>query len=452
MKLRRGFTLLKWLVLLSSLFLFSACGSSGGGGGDDGDDSNIPATKSDYTLLAWNDLGMHCLNPTYDTLVILPPYNTVWAQLLKRGNPPQLVTTGVTLTYEMVNNTTSVDKTSTLFGGDYGQFWTYAIDLFGVSPADDIGLTGNGLSGTMVSVGTHFEIDGIPVTPVDDDNVWNPYQVIEITAKDSSGTVIAKTRATVLTSDEINCGKCHGDDGSTVAEIFTDILEEHDDEHGDEYDPKLVDSTPVLCARCHGSPALGTIGPGTSGHYLSEVIHDSHADKGASCYDCHPGDTTRCNRSLAHMGDTPADGNCIDCHGDMENVAETIENGRIPWEVEPKCSDCHMDIAEVDTGDVLYRNAVGHGEVNCAGCHGSPHAMYPSGEDSDNYQPEQYQGKALTIGSCAVCHSKARGDGLGEFLDEHGDDENPSACAVCHTKIESINPNDWPHHFEWTNH
>ena len=73
MKLRRGFTLLKWLVLLGSLFLFSACGSSGGGGGDDGDDSNIPATKNDYTLLAWNDLGMHCLNPTYDTLVILPP-------------------------------------------------------------------------------------------------------------------------------------------------------------------------------------------------------------------------------------------------------------------------------------------------------------------------------------------------------------------------------------------
>ncbi len=439
-------SLSKWLVLLSFLFLFTACGSSGGGGsgGDDGDDgSDIPATKNDYTLLAWNDLGMHCLNPTYDTLVILPPYNTVWAQLIKRGNPPELVTTDVTLTYEMVNNTTSADKTYSFFGSDYGQFWTYAMDLFGFTPDDDIGLTGNGLSGTMVSVGTHFEIDGIPVTPVDDDNVWNPYQVIEITAKDSSGTVIAKTRATVPTSDEINCGKCH--DGNTVAEVFADILEEHDDEEGTD----LLGETPVLCASCHGSPALGTIGPGTSGHYLSEVIHDSHADKGASCYDCHPGDTTKCNRSLAHDS---ADGNCITCHGDMENVAETIANGRIPWVTEPKCSQCHIGIAEVDTGAILYRNAVGHGEVNCAGCHGSPHAMYPSREDSDNYQPEQYQGKALTIGSCAVCHSKARGDGLGEFLDEHGDDDNPSACNVCHTKIETINPDYWPHHFEWTNH
>ena len=444
MKLRTGFTLLKWLVLLSSLFLFAACGSSGGGGGDD--DSNIPVTKNDYTLLAWNDLGMHCLNPTYDTLVILPPYNTVWAQLVKRGNPPELATTDVTLTYAMVNNSSSVDKTSSLFGGDYGQFWDYAMDLFGFTPADDVGLTGNGLSGTMVSVGTHFEIDGIPVTPVDDDGVWNPYQIVEITAKDSSGNTIATTRATVPTSDEINCGKCH--DGNTVAETFADILEKHDDEHGTD----LVNSTPVLCADCHGSPVLGTSGPGTSGLYLSEAIHGLHADEGASCYDCHPGNVTQCSRSKAH---TATDGNCITCHGDMDNVADTIsDDGRIPWVNEPKCSTCHSGIAEVDTGIVLYRNAVGHGGVNCAGCHGSPHAMYPSEEETDNYQPIQYQGKNLTLGSCAVCHSKARGkeDDPDEFLDEHGGSKNPSACAVCHTKFDSADENRWPHHYEWTNH
>ena len=445
MRSEKRFTLFKWLVLLSSLFLFAACGSSGGGGGDDGDgSSNIPATENDYTLLAWNDLGMHCLNPTYDTLVILPPYNTVWAQLIKRGNPPELVTSNVTLSYAMVNNSHSVGKISSRFGGDYSQFWTYALDLFGVAPADDTGLTGNGLSGTMVSVGTHFEIDGIPVTPVDDDGTWNPYQVIEITAKDSSGNTIAKTRATVPTSDEINCGKCH--DGNTVAEVFADILEEHDDEHGTD----LVNSTPVLCAECHGSPILETSGRGTSGLYLSEAIHGSHSDRGASCYDCHPGDTTQCSRSLAH---TSADGNCTTCHGDMENVADTIsDDGRIPWVNEPKCSTCHDGIAEVDTGTVLYRNAVGHGGVNCEGCHGSPHAMYPSREDADNYQPKQYQGKARTIGSCAVCHSKARGKGLGEFLEKHGGSKNPSACAVCHTKIDSANPDRWPHHYEWTNH
>lgn len=349
------------------------------------------------------------------------------------------MTSNVTLTYEMVNNSSSADKTSTLFGGDYGQFWTYAMDLFGVSPADNIGLTGNGLSGTMVSNGTHFEIDGIPATPVDDNNIWNPYQVIEIKAKNSSGAVIAKTRATVPTSDEIRCNKCHGNNA------FADILEKHDDEHG----TNLVGSTPVLCSECHGSPVLGTSGSGSSGLYLSEAIHSSHASRGASCYDCHPGDTTKCSRSLAH---TASDGNCMTCHGDMRNVANTISNGRRPWVTEPKCSDCHSGIAEVDTGNDLYRNAVGHGGGSCEGCHGSPHAMYPSREDSDNYQPIQYQGKALTIGSCAVCHSKARGEGLSEFLSEHGDGSNPSACGVCHTKINVIDPTFWPHHYEWTNH
>lgn len=39
-----------------------------------------PYTESgEYVLFAWNDLGMHCLNPTYNTAVILPPYNTVCA-------------------------------------------------------------------------------------------------------------------------------------------------------------------------------------------------------------------------------------------------------------------------------------------------------------------------------------------------------------------------------------
>ena len=44
--------------------------------------------NSEYVVFAWNDLGMHCLNPTYDELVILPPYNTVNVQVVKRGNPP----------------------------------------------------------------------------------------------------------------------------------------------------------------------------------------------------------------------------------------------------------------------------------------------------------------------------------------------------------------------------
>jgi hypothetical protein len=53
---------------------------------------------------------------------------------------------------------------------------------------------------------------------VDDDLVWNPYQILEATVKDGRGTVVAQTRATVPTSDEIHCDRCHG------AAPFTDIL------------------------------------------------------------------------------------------------------------------------------------------------------------------------------------------------------------------------------------
>jgi hypothetical protein len=292
----------------------------------------------------------------------------------------------------------------------------------------------------MVNYGSHFEVDGIPVTPVDDAKNWNPYQVIEITARDTSGTVIGRTRATVPTSDEINCGKCHG---STP---FLHILATHDEKHR----TNLLNSQPVLCAKCHGSPVLGASGPGDAGIYLSEAIHGSHSTRGAGCYDCHPGATTKCNRSLAHDNGGATDGNCEACHGTMQQVADSIASGRIPWVSEPKCVTCHPGVAEVDTGLNLYRNAEGHGGINCAACHGSPHAMVPSRVAADNYQAIQYQGKAFSVGSCGVCHSSSKVLGTSDFLEEHGGSNGrASACNVCHTSINTVNTSRWPHQFQW---
>ncbi len=44
-------------------------------------------------------------------LSILPPYNTVHAQLVKLGEPPQVITSGVTLTYEAAADTTGSKNT-----------------------------------------------------------------------------------------------------------------------------------------------------------------------------------------------------------------------------------------------------------------------------------------------------------------------------------------------------
>ena len=108
------------------------------------------------------------------------------------------------------------------------------------------------LSGDMTLSGDHYIAEGIPVVPVNDNGTWNPFQVAEITVKDSSGTVLTQTQATVPTSDEINCAKCHG---SATVNAFDDILAKHDSKHGTTL--SAAANKPVLCASCHPSPALG---------------------------------------------------------------------------------------------------------------------------------------------------------------------------------------------------
>jgi hypothetical protein len=232
-----------------------------------------PVTLTSYSVFAWNDLGMHCLNPSYDKLVILPPFNNLIVQVVKRGNPPAIITSGINVTYKLTNNTYSYGKRQ------YGGFWNNSLKLFGVTLAHDIGLKGNGLSGNMVVSGNHYIAEGIPVVPVDDNNVFSPFQVAEITVRDQAGALLGQTKATVPTSDEINCAKCHG-----TTDPFTDILTKHDAK----FATRLLASQPVLCASCHPSPALGiNSGPQM---YLSQALHGSHSSRaGIGCYDCHPG-------------------------------------------------------------------------------------------------------------------------------------------------------------------
>ncbi len=408
---------------------------------------DIPAASMSYIVLAWNDLGMHDLGATYDKDVFLPPYNTIWAQVIRRGDPPQIVTTGVTLEYRIVDNTYSYGKGTASPLRSYGQFWDNSFDLFGVSLAHDTGLNlvdpdiHNGLAGTMLLKGNHFEVDGVPVVPINDSGTWDPYQVAEITVRDAStGAELARTRATVPASDEINCAKCHGQTINDVA--ILSVLAEHDKAQETTF---VADGVPVLCADCHGSPALGQTGSGSSELYLSQAIHASHSSSTATCYDCHPGVTTLFNRSTAH---TSANGNCTACHGTLSNVATTITAGRVPWVTEPECGSCHTFVAEVDTGTTLYRNAAGHGSVSCPACHGSPHAEVPSNKAVDHYQSLQYQNKALALGSCRVCHSGSKGGGLVAVVDAHGG-SRPTACAVCHTgPITTNNPLHFPHSFQ----
>lgn len=348
------------------------------------------AALGSHVVMGYNELGMHCMNQDFSEMCILPPYNVLRAQVIKRGEEPTIVTSGVNLKYALPSNTHSADKTN---------FWEYDKALFGAAFPPDIGLTGNGLAGSMSlnSARKDWEATGIPVTPIDDNGLENPYPLATVTVFNSGGAALARTQAVVPVSWEISCNLCHNTPGVSTA---TDILQKHDAHEG----THLVDQKPVLCASCHADNALGTPGqPGVKN--LSRAMHGFHADKMAAlglpvdCYACHPGMRTQCQRDV-HLEHGMT---CGDCHGTMANVADP---GRNPWVTEPRCGNCHNVAGhQYEQSNTLYKFSKGHSGVQCMTCHGSPHAITPTTTDVDNAQAINLQGHAGAIDSCIVCHS-----------------------------------------------
>ena len=345
----------------------------------------MPPPQPEYEVLAWNDLGMHCYDADFSDFSILPPYNTLYAQVITKGAPPRLVTDGLIVSYEFENNTHSADKTN---------FWQYAEKLFGARLQADIGLKGKGVSGRMDAAGDLFIAEGIPLTEICDDGSTLHYQTAVITVKDAAGTVLARTRCIAPLSTEMHCSTCHDDGkraGIATGSYRTNILALHDRLN----DTKLLIDRPVLCASCHPSNALGTKGDIIS---LSHAIHRRHnfiKDDLEGCYNCHPGKNTQCLRGVMF-----AKGKiCTDCHGNMQSLADIK---RQPWLQEPDCAACHPYGAEPGK---LYRKSVGHGGLYCEACHNSTHAEYPSSMESDNMQPVRIQQTSFPIKKCGACHS-----------------------------------------------
>jgi hypothetical protein len=352
----------------------------------------------DYIVIGWNDLGMHCISPGFSEMAILPPYNNLMVQVIKRGDPPRVVTDGISIEYSMVNNSSCSGKTD---------FWVYAKQLFNADLPEGTGLTGIGLSGTMVQVDDHFEAKGIPLLPYDDSMNWNPYQTAAVKLKNRLGMVVKTTQVVLPVSDELHCDKCHADNGDAGPDIATgtvegNILTVHDIKSK----TSLMAKRPVLCASCHADNALGMKGEPLR-RSLSEAMHGWHgAIKGdqPGCYDCHPGAKTQCNRSaIPMMGNYGSEPNCSDCHGDLRKMGDSVAQGRQPWLEEPACSTCHGQI--YSTGNALYRNSRGQGGIYCSACHNSPHAYWPSKNTADNIQPAKLQGFPMAIGICSVCHT-----------------------------------------------
>lgn len=404
----------------------------------------VPANT--YTVLGYSELGMHCMNQDFSEICILPPYNNVRAQVIKRGEEPRIITSGVNVLYSIPGNTKSINKTN---------FWDYAPQLFGVHLQPNIGLTGNGLSGKMTATKNQdWLVTGIPLTPVDDQMKLNPFQLGHIQVTNSTGNLLAETEAVVPVSWEISCNLCHNTPGISVA---TDILRKHDKLHK----TTLEQHKPVLCASCHADAALGT--KGVKGvKAFSHAMHSSHASRmgvvtgGAllskasealasampktpdlraalanvpelnaglnvvasdfsqlfglnagdqlknACYACHPGVKTECQRDV-HLSKGIV---CTSCHGDMAAVGKVT---RRPWVDEPTCGQCHTKLNpkfQYEEPGKLFKDSKGHGGIFCASCHGPQHAVGPATTAPDNVQAILHQGHAGTINKCTVCHTQ----------------------------------------------
>ena len=368
------------------------------------------AAAVEWVVLAWNDLGMHCYNRDFQDLAVLPPYNTLWAQVIQVGDPPRVLTGTVTVSYSFPDNTDSAGKSN---------FWSYAQQLFGLSAPlpPNVGLTGKGLAGEMDAHGDHFRAEGIPLTEFRDGEATPyPYQVALVVARDkATGVELARTQTVAPVSTEMHCDTCHSDGGVediATGRVETNILTLHDKEHSEHYPPghtlPLMQRRPVLCAECHSSNALGAPGQPEIPS-LSRAMHAKHAGVESEnpgvlaaaapanlCYSCHPGPVTQCLRDvMSQRGMT-----CTDCHGSMEQVAQNVS----PWLQEPRCDDCHTAAVYVQD-QPLYRMSSGHGGVYCEGCHDSPHAIAPSTQPNDALKFVAWQGHAGTLDTCTVCHA-----------------------------------------------
>ena len=347
-----------------------------------------PGPTGTYKVIAYNDLGMHCACPGASTFLLLPPFNTIRAQvfLLTGATDPTVVSSGVNVSYSIVE-----DTKARLDADSYYQNWVaFSPKLFpGFVPKDAsgnyVGLTGKKLADTMEynSTSKGYEAAGIPAFPVVTNTSADimtdplgganrdPYLTGTVYVKNSAGTILAQTNTTVPVAFG-GCCTCHltlaVNDGFTRDPLGS--FKSQGKRHGlnsSKIDFSLIDPDgdgvggPIRCSWCHWDPAMGessapglanvwpnyTILPGAnftkadvkvSTRSFSDVLHKFHsqstlvktsydANIAKNCYDCHPGNNVNCYRDAMKTANVW----CTDCHGDLNQRAAAGQLTQ-PWQ------------------------------------------------------------------------------------------------------------------------
>ncbi len=241
--------------------------------------AQVPNTT--YSVLAINDLGMHCGDLDTRIASILPPYNVLHAQVVQKGATPTLNPSGVSVAYSAVSNpndpvlsqsnvlssvtSQGVYKTNfwdTLNAGAYNPF--YPTDITPPAIGADTGLpvpdsallptlqvaqqSMPGIQGPYTSNDPQafarfdsdiqffpnfsfgytatvnwFAAEGIPLSTFDDFGRENPYPLMRVQAKQGN-TVLATIDTVTPISGEANCQGCHaasadGGNGSATTAV-----------------------------------------------------------------------------------------------------------------------------------------------------------------------------------------------------------------------------------------
>ena len=449
---------------------------------------------TNWTVIGWNNLGMHCMDSEYSVFSILPPYNTINAQVI--GS----VTTTTWLVKNAagygINYRATVDPDGSLntFSQGKSDFSTHVQSLFGVSLPMDVGLpvpgpgsySMPGVANTPQAMGyetgsSWFVAYGIPITPYDDQGKPNQYSLMRLTVTNATGA-LKSTDIVLPVSDEMNCRLCHLSGSDPAArpaagwveiahpgrDYRLNILRLHDQRQASNavfrsaltnahysaaglYATVVQEGTPILCARCHLSEALpGSGQPGIPP--LTQSVHAMHAavkdprngmalnNEGnrTACYTCHPGSVTRCLRGA--MGKAvAADGTmsmqCQSCHGGMSDVGATNRTG---WLMEPNCQACHTGTALSNSGQIRFTSVFTNGALRVPA-----NTLFATTPDTPAPGVSLYRFSRGHGGlACSACHGSTHAEYPTAFRNDNlqsvaiqGHEGMLIECTACHQSV-----------------
>jgi hypothetical protein len=438
-------------------------------------------SSRDVIVVATNDLGMHCACPGSEYFMLLPPFNTLRAQVIERGGRSPVVLddpNDIRVEYDTVENTEE-----SLRADPYYQTWMEMMPKYGFGPAENAqgliqGLTGATLDGEMEAKTGEgwWEVIGVPLFPDVSDNSSladkvmidalgqdnpnrNPYLSVNVNVYDQSNDNLLASATTVAPVAFGGCCNCH----LTVAEnhgrpnptpldsfqVMGQLHEERSAVPADNTHPgipginiALIDPDgdgkpgPVRCSSCHLDPAMGESTP-------PGMLSTAEATKGQLMTDPNTDEPYRVSdftfSDVLHRGH-------------LENPAALAMDPNLAQ----NCYNCHPGngvncyrghhATEIGTATLPDGTQVERPVIWCTDCHGDLHQRVAEG------QMEQPWSEA-TLPACEDCHrntgelspddSTYLHTGIfGRYLNSRGHKNDKILCSTCHGAPHALYPSN----------